>query len=483
MYAKTFQKENLKSQTSKVMSDLDIIPMRYYQNATEGKIKDTLSDISHNLSHFGIHFEKQSLPVSLMPTVLDENDVKNVSESCRTIRQILNKVIHEFVKEHRLKQYDGPFHRFFTPYYKWWDLIAKENRRHEHIQLMRYDAIRDHHGSWSFMETNTACPGGTIHCARVRNAWMMTRFGRTILGDTNLHEYMIDKPSAFVEFLDSLAKNIDPQHPNIAILNYKGTYTNEIHSLQKMHQQLRSEGLIERGELLLGDIRDITYRNGQAYLRETPISLIYNKIDQLQIDPKDEEIHGWIQASTSEKTEFLNSLGAMYLTESKRILALLTDPQWSCFLNLTEDEQKTINDLIPQTRLVEDLISGNSVEESSVFYHRVKYVLKADSLTRGSGICIGERVDQNEWIKAIRSSRAQNSVVQVKCNLPSREVYGLDSKNSLDSKIEYYGVDFFLFGDQFAGAVGRSHTQQIFNVGNGGCEVPVFIVRQGRSHA
>lgn len=47
---------------------------------------------------------------------------------------------------------------------------------------------------------------------------------------------------------------------------------------------------------------------------------------------------------------------------------------------------------------------------------------------------------------------------------------------SLQTTKEYYSTDFFFFGNNFSGITSRSHTNMIFNVGNGGKISPTLVV-------
>lgn len=461
--------------------DVERITRKILQHSDPGTLAGTIHDITESLAQHGISFEGRALPVSLVPTVVPAVEIEALEHAGEVVRQVLNRVLVRFVEEHHARLFDGPLHRFFTPYYRWWDVIAAERRSQEHIQLMRYDAVRDDHGRWTFMETNTCCPGGTIHCARIRDAWRQTRLGRTLCQSELLSEFAIDSASGFVRFLAQQAAELAPAAPNIAILNYRGTYTNELESLRRCHAQLRDKGAVGAGELLLGDIRDVTCHGGRAYLDGKPLALIYNKLDQLQIDPGAAEVAGWVAAAAGEGTEFLNSLGAMYLTETKRVLALLSDPTWSHCLDLSEDEQAVIKEVIPFTRLVEDFLGSGAPDLSLPARERQAFVLKADALTRGSGVVIGDQVSREAWLEALEHTRTNHGVAQLKCHLPSRTGFKADPAGAITRVAEFYGVDVFYFGPQFAGLVSRSHTSQVFNVGAGGRESPVLIIE--RAHA
>lgn len=455
------------------------ITEKYHELISADLINSCTKDMTHNLNYYGISFEGKSLPVSLNPNLLLKSEIDVVAETSSLIYSVLNKIIQKFVIEHRSKIHDGPLHRFFTPYYKWWDLIASEVRTIDYIQLMRFDATRDYHGQWSIMETNTACPGGTIHCARIRDAWLMTKLGIKVTNKQKIYEFEVDKYYGFVLHLATLAQQINSESPNIAILNYNGVYTNELVSLKNCYQELLDTGRLKNGEIILGDIKDIQIVNGQAFINDKPIALIYNKIDQLQIDPNNPEIQNWISASRLEKTQFLNSFGALYLTESKRILALMSDPKWSQYIELTENEENAISTLVPFTKLVEDYLSESVNNLNILSLEKNRFVLKADSLTRGSGVYIGDKTTLSDWKQKIQELRSFGGIAQMKCPLPTRQSQIISEKGELVEIEEFFGLDLFMFGNKFAGVVSRCHTNQVFNVGNGGKEVPVLILEDG----
>ena len=77
------------------------------------------------------------------------------------------------------------------------------------------------------------------------------------------------------------------------------------------------------------------------------------------------------------------------------------------------------------------------------------FVLKADALTRGSGVVIGDQVSPETWLEAMEQTRANHGVAQLKCHLPSRTGYQVDTAGKVTSVAEFYGVDVFYFGAQF----------------------------------
>jgi hypothetical protein len=452
---------------------------RFYALATPEALSQALRDIRHSLHVRGIDFEGREVPISLLPTWVFQRDLARVARAGALIRQALLAVLDRFLDEHRRGALDGPVHALFAPYRKWWDLIARERRTQPAIGLMRFDTVREVHGAWRVLETNTACPGGTISCAKVRDAWLHSSLGRCLTEGLPLHAYPIDDTAGFVKFLVHKAQVV-AQHeaPNIALCWYKGLYTNELASLRAEHRLLVERGEVPGGEIILCDIRDIRCDGGQAFAFGKPVSLIHNKIDQLMVDPADPELEGWRRAAEGPRVEFLNSLGALYLTEAKRVLALLSGPSWWPILQLDRATTRAIEELVPVSRVLPEDGQGPKAEQllRLLEHNRHHLVLKADSLTRGQGVYIGSKLSAADWRAALRETARNHGIVQVCVNTPRRETYGLGGDEVLEPVTDFYGIDLFYFDDAFAGAVSRSHSDMVFNVGNGGKESPTLVI-------
>jgi hypothetical protein len=340
---------------------------------------------------------------------------------------------------------------------------------------MRYDAIREDSGRWAVLENNTCCPGGTIHCAQVRDAWLRSPVGREATRTLALAAFAIERPDSFVRHMVRVAQDATGKEaPNLAICSYQGWYKNELASLQAQHRLLVEQDAVPGGELLLCDATEVACDGGAAYVRGHEVAVIYNKLDPLTIDPASAELGGWMRAAASERVEFLNSLAAMYLTEAKRAVALLFDRGWQRSLGFDAPTIAAIEALIPPSYVLAHPQDGGetAIEPqllAALTADRERFVLKADMLTRGAGVALGKQLSGIEWENAIQSTVATHGIAQGCVDTPRRAVPGAGQLQ------EYFGIDLFFFGSAFAGAVSRSHTDLIFNLGNGGRESPVLV--------
>ncbi len=446
---------------------------RYFAEIGPQTYSDAALKIHEHLVRLGINFEGKRLPVSLRPTLLTVDEVNSTSIDLGTIRVCLNKLLTKLVNDLKDKK-DSALTNLFSFYRPWFDLIAQEVRSSEHIMLMRYDAAVAADGLHKVMEPNGACPGGVIHCAYIREGWLQSDLARSMLAASDIREYASDSPDGFLNLLFDVA----PQSttPTIALCNYKGVFSNELGSLKARNEYLKTKG-IARGDVIVCDIRDIQVKERVAYVAGMRIDVVYNKIDHMMVHPEDPDIRGWIAASQTEHCEFLNSLAALYIAEAKSAFAALWDRSIQEELDLSRDEITAITRRIPRTRML--LGHPDSPSYSELVRNRTSYVAKADALTRGAGVYVGRLEDENTWGSALLQLARANAVIQDVIDIPTREAVHFEQQEQTfhaETRREYYGIDYFLYGADFGGVVSRCHSSMIFNVGSGGQEVPTFVL-------
>jgi hypothetical protein len=436
-------------------------------------ISTTISHMNSQLASFGVSFEGRDVPFSTIATGVPADTLRFAAAGGAQIHAALELMLDKFGTEHRSGYFDGPLHRLFTPFYKWWDLIASEQRRIRPINLMRFDAIVDDEDGWSFVENNTACPGGVITCSQIRDSWLSSALAASELREQEYDSYAVDHQDGFVKVLDDLLAGTE-ESGSIALLNYRGAHTNELAELKTEFDRLKQSGDVSAEHMLLGDLRDLQCDGGEAFLDGVKVGLIYCKLPPFSLEPADPELQAWFNSLKSTQVQQVNSLGAMFLTEAKRSIAGLCEPQIQRELGLTSAMIDAIDSYYPRTWLASDQLAVHPENLA-----KDRYVLKADSLTRGKGVFVADSgTSDAEWTESIKEVVRLHGVVQEKCKIPQRKVPFLNAQGTLDIVTEHFGVDLFFFAGHFGGVVGRSHTDQIFNVGNGGRETPVIILKE-----
>ncbi|HSR49907.1 MAG TPA: hypothetical protein VLV83_03710 [Acidobacteriota bacterium] len=445
---------------------------RLIEAADEQTVRAQQEHIRQYLKQHGVTFEGKRIDVSFMPTIVSADEVARVSAQGRLIRSALEKVIAAFRRELRRNPCEGPLQRAFRPYRKWFGLITRERPLADEIGLMRFDCIRPRPGRWTFIETNTACAGGTTTCPILRRAWLTSPLGKHALRGARLKQHPQDRQEAFVEFLLRRARQVGgPGAGNVAALNHCGDLTFEMDLWEHVAHRLRKRGQTQ-GKLLLGDIREVEVRKGAAYLRGVPIALFHNKVDPLGIDPEDPSIQDWIAASRLSSADFLNSFGAKFLTEAKRVLVLLQQPEMQDAIGLDPAERQAAAEMLPPCAIVR---ASDAEQRARLHRHRRRLVLKADALTRGKGVFMGNELDPRGWDEAIDVTHKNFGVVQQRIPIPLSPAIDF-RRGHIGLGQEHYGIELFYLGGRFGGIASRSHRNQVFNVGVGGKERAALAV-------
>lgn len=437
------------------------------------EILTAAAQMDADLASVGLDFEGRALPYSTIAIGIPERAIQEVVRGGGEIHRALESLLNVFVAEHRQGFLDGPLHRLFTPFSRWWDHMSSEQRTLRPINLMRFDAIVDGTDRWTLVENNTCCPGGVITPAHVRQAWMQTKMAVAELAGRQVIANTVDDPDGFVNMLDQLLSETG-NDGSIALLNHNGVYTNELGALKSRFDSLKRSGLVKSPDLIIGDIKDLKCEGEKAYIGGIEVGLIYCKLDWFSLDPADLQISGWLNTLQSQYVEQVNSLGAMFLTEAKRSIAGLFDDQIRVAIGLSAQQIAAIDRFYPRT-----WVASNQLALDRRNLGMERFVLKADSSNRGRGVFIATpTTSEAEWDENIQKVVRHYGVVQEKCDIPRREVPSFVTPDQLDIVMEYYGVDLFFFKGSFGGAMGRSHTAPILNVGNGGRLVPVVILKE-----
>ena len=283
----------------------------------------------------------------------------------------------------------------------------------------------------------------------------------------------VDDPYGFVRFLSNLAKRLGGG--NIVICNHNGIYTNELQSLVRASQILNKRNEIST-KIVTADVTDIAVSDGLVYARDIPARIVYNKLDPQMIDPCNSSLRGWIAASRTGTCDFLNSFGAMYIGEAKSAFGALCKPEFQEYLGLPSAQRAAIERRVCTTTRVSDVYASALFPDVAMNRHH--YVLKEDAATRGHGVIVGSDVSMAEWTSKLSDYCITNGVSQSALTIPVRTSLQVSEETgSLTDIREYFGLDAFFYGEDFAGIVSRCHSSSVFNVGNGGKEVPTIVVR------
>ncbi|HSR49908.1 MAG TPA: hypothetical protein VLV83_03715 [Acidobacteriota bacterium] len=425
-----------------------------------------------------IHPAARTVEIALMPSLIGREALGEMARDGALIRQAMLKLIRAFRRRYRNRRLEGHLFESFLPYRRWWPLVEGERRRLPQIQFMRFDVhYDDRRGRGLFLETNSDYPGGFLQCALIRQAWIRTSLAESLLARFDTGTFAADRPQGFLHFLVRRARQLagESRTATVAICTDHPGQRNEVLLLQRLFESVKRTGGLQDIDLLLCRMQEVECGpGGGVRVRGRRVDLIHNELEFLDVDPGDHDVAGWLRASRSRRCDFLNGLGACYLTQTKRIAAVLTDPRIQAELGLSAAQRRAARRRFPPTRTLEpsDLTRHPSTWLAGCGSAGV--VLKPDALGMGQGVVLGRECTAAELLCKAPGILRQNGVIQRYVALPRRPGYQSGERPSFIS--ENYGFELFYWGSHFAGPVSRSSPRGVVNVSKGGRESPVLVV-------
>jgi hypothetical protein len=252
-----------------------------------------------------------------------------------------------------------------------------------------------------------------------------SQLGGTDLGDVAraihespvLRDFVRDHGLGYVHPVEKLLSAIGSG--TVAFLEAGGMLAKFGKGFASLQESCRRLGV----DILLGELEDLTERNGWLYLNGTRLDVVVRFFSPEQAVGKADAFLKGV------KTEVYTPLSS-YLYGYKSTLALLTD--------LEDDEQALVDRLLPWTRRLED------VDIDHVRANRENLVLKASGEFAGTGVHAGWLHDDRSWKALVEDCAGRPHVVQERVR-PELDVVPGDDRGWLTT----WG--WFVTPDGFAG--------------------------------
>jgi len=422
--------------------------------------------IQKAIKEMNVSFEGREFPYSMQPLIVNEAENRYFKEVTEKLSECLEIVLNAYINDKFVQDY-------FSYYDKYKDLILSTIPGKQ-ITISRYDVVWYGKDEFQIFECNTCCPGGVSILGEIKKNYVKLPFIKDLLKGKKYTPFKCDETSNFINALIQRFKeatNYNPDKIGIAFANYNGMYSYE---LKELCDAVKSMGY----NSCICDVTDLhTGKDGKLYFNEEEMNIVYYKVDQLMLNK--EILSEIISSAEKGYAVTINSYPAMFITESKMVLALLRNHH---FQNkyLTKDQVEIINKHIPWTTKLTDTekISHNGQKMNLIDYsieNKDNLVLKIDNETRGSNIYIGKNITTDRWKELLKDNNNQNWIIQDYCNIPSTVI--LENKDGKIKETEKkYGIDFFMYNGKYSGIVSRISESDIINVGSGGYEQPVLLV-------
>ena len=260
--------------------------------------------------------------------------------------------------------------------------------------------------------------------------------------------------------------------PTIGILDWKEVPTQS--EFRLFRDYFRSIGL----ECVIGDPREVDYRDGALYAEGVRIDLIYKRVLINELIAEGGLDHPMVRAVRDGAVCMVNPFRCKIL-HKKASLAVLTDERNQHLFS--PGQRAVIDHHVPWTRVVEDrktIIEGKPIDLLPyAAANREQLVLKPNDDYGGAGVVLGWEVDDTRWQAELKRASAAPYIVQRRIGLPSETFPSLAGGAVVFADRIVDTAPFCFDGAFVDGCLTRVSTASLVNVtAGGGSTVPTFVV-------
>jgi hypothetical protein len=419
-------------------------------------------------------FADDRYPVAFVPLLVRPQLAARIAADGAAVRSALSRLLRRFREEHARGELGGPLHRRYELYLPWWDLIGGERRRLPDMSTVRFDGLLVDGERWRCCEVNSTCPNGLATTATIHALWLRLHPAGATVGP-RVRDADIDD-TAGVRLLYRQACSVAGHtRPVIAAVRSGSRYLWEIDLCREIFYRLKSTGLVD-GEFLVGDVREIECDGIRAWMQGHPLSLIYNKLDKMLMNPSDPELRGWMRSVLVETVEHHNSMAAAYLAGTKRCLAVLQDPSIQRYLDLPDGEVAAIERSLAKTYVLDKRDPAWPELERAVLDQRESFVLKPDNGNAGKGVVFGAVCDEQRWACELAALSEVQGVAQERLLAPLvPDLVAGDPARQVDEFLCYSPV---FYEERFVLALVESDTSPLVDTGKTGKARAAFVLKE-----
>ncbi|MBX3002084.1 MAG: circularly permuted type 2 ATP-grasp protein [Caldilineaceae bacterium] len=340
-------------------------------------------------------------------------------------------------------------------------------------------------GDLHFLEYNADSPGGLGYGDALSALFLEFEPMRRFQESYRVQSYPVRRRvyTTLVEtYRDwcAAAGKIPVQRPNIAIVDWRTVRTrNEFILSTQIFEEMGSA-------VRICDPDELSLREGRLWIgADFPIDIVYKRVvvnELINRYPNADDLlaHPLVQAVAQGSVCMANHFNCQILY-NKVIFALISDEENAH--RFDRDEEETIRQSVPWTRLVSDRRTRYADREIDLIAfirsHKDALVLKPIREYGGTGVVLGWEVDEDAWQAATTTALATPHIVQKRAPIPC-ESFPIWQDGALHFAPRLFDVDPYVWrGEQIAHAGVRLGTSSLLNVSaGGGSAVPLFMVEK-----
>lgn len=197
--------------------------------------------------------------------------------------------------------------------------------------------------------------------------------------------------------------------PAVALLDAPGGMESSGAAWLSVQETMRGLGL----DFHLGEVGDVTERNGELYLRGTKIDVVLRtfSVEELCAIPDGEALAEPVLRAHRAGTLALWTPMESSLFGNKTCLGLISDPRTRA--RLTPGERAVVDRVLPWTRsLAGGLDQADDEVAARCLDNREQMILKPNAGYGGTGVVAGWECGDAAWLRALKESAADGCIVQ-----------------------------------------------------------------------
>jgi len=430
-----------------------------YLKANSEQALRVMASFQQKVSESDFKFGRVSIPTFFKPLFLTSRQMHLVKRVTVAMQQIVNTAIRVYFEDNRFSRYFR-----FTPELE--ELVKIDPGYSSAVIFARFDGILEG-GRLKYTEFNCDSPVGAAYSSFLSEQLLGEPFFKKFTED---HTLELFRPAD--EILNALLSVYEEfggfETPTIAIMDWKNARTRaEFVLLQKRFE--------ERGyRTLIVDPRELTFKGGKLYSKETRVHLIYRRALTHELAAQRDEIQDFLTAYRERAVCVINPLRSA-IGSHKGMLSILTHPHFDSFFTQSENQIK--HEHLPWTRQV--------LDAEDFFGHQKMYLVdflkdEKDSLVvkpsrRDSHreIRVGADTFDDVWNETISWAMNENAVMQEFVAVPATTVPKMVN-GQLDREYKKYNFSALAAAGKMAGAFSRLSDSNVIRVADHGGLIPAF---------
>lgn len=427
------------------------------------KAKNSYQEVLNLVAASSAKYKGNPVEFLYQPFFLTTNQWKELEQINHRMMQIMEKVIHQYIKNPAFRQ-----HFQFPPLME--QLIVKEPGYQQPVPVTRIDLF--YHldsGDFQFCEINTDGSSGMVEARELQKIIA----GSQGMKDLEIPAMSMKQGEFFNSWIDSLVDNYQQwcQHLCRQPESYPQVAIVDIFSEEPPSEFIEFKKAFEnRGyPCVVVDARDLAMQGGRLTAEGKAIDVIYRRLVTWEMVENEEDVRPLIEAVLTDAVCLVGPVRSQ-IPHNKRFFAVLHDEKATDFLEAGERE--FVRRHVPYTAR---LSSTDEKQWQHWRQNKDQLIIKPDDRYASYGVFAGKDYTAEEWEKKLTAAVSQSYLVQQYCSVPRADM-AVFSEEEPSFHSFYYLIGCFVYNGVFQGPYIRVGSHSIIGSVVECFTVPAFCV-------